>query len=95
MTFQPVPHQGKVTVQIDGCYALSIKVGQHWQPALVDNDQIEQIINHLFHIHPGFVAGAHPMPGPEAGRQSVRPVGPVRPVSPIHPHLPDSEPGQP
>jgi hypothetical protein len=52
LTFNPVGHQPKVTIYADGCYSLSIKVGGHSQPALVDNYQIERIINHLLHIHP-------------------------------------------
>jgi hypothetical protein len=89
LTFAPVKHQGKVTVQIDGCYSMSIKVGQHRQPALVDNGRVEGILDHLFHVHPFLVPGHHPIPLPVSG------LHPVRPVSPAHPDLPDSEPVQP
>ena len=78
-----------MTVQIDGCYSMSIKVGQHRQPALVDNGKVEGVIDHLLHVHPFLVPGHHPIPLPVSGRH------PVRPVSPIHPDRPDSEPVQP
>ena len=89
LTFAPVKHQGKVTIQIDGCYSMSIKVGQHWQPALVDNGKVEAIIDHLLHVRPFLVPGQHPIPLPVSG------VYPVRPVGPGHPDLPDSDPVKP
>lgn len=91
VTFQPVRHQGKVTVQVDGCYSMSIKVGQHWQPALVDNGKVEAIIDHLVHVHRFLVPGRHPIPLPVSG---LHPVGPVHPPNSEPVHLPLSKPGQ-
>jgi hypothetical protein len=68
---------------------MSIKVGQHWQPALVDKGQVEQIIDHLVHVHRDLVPGTHPIPLPVSGHHPVRPVGPG------NPDRPDSEPVQP
>src|SRR5712691_9907777 len=52
LTFHGRGHQEKVRIDANGCYSLTIKVGGHWQPALVDNGQIEGIIRHLLHLRP-------------------------------------------
>ena len=65
LRFQPVGRQAKVLVSPDGCLSIDIKVGEHWQPALVDSGNIEAIILHLLHLRPEHLtAGSHPIPHP-------------------------------
>ena len=35
-----------------GCLSIDIKVGDHWQPALVDSGNLEGLILHLLHLRP-------------------------------------------
>jgi hypothetical protein len=61
LTFHPIRHQGKVVIDLNGCFSLGIEVGGHYQPALVDNGRVEQVIIGLLRIHPaGLVVSPRP-----------------------------------
>jgi hypothetical protein len=65
LRFHPVGLQAKVLISPDGCLSIDVKVGRHWQPALVDGGNVEGIILHMLHLRPEHLkAGIHPIPHP-------------------------------
>jgi hypothetical protein len=65
LRFRPAGHQARVLVSPDGCLSIDLKVGGHWQPALVDSGNVEGLILHLLHLRPEHLTpGRQPIPQP-------------------------------